>query len=95
MAIEYDDYDFTVGDIGVPIRAKFPFSLEGLSLQWKFTKPSGSTLTKTPTSTEHNIVTYRWQAGDLDESGQWTAKLQNLTTGYTYHTYAIFNVIPA
>ena len=94
MATVSSEYDFSVGDVGVSISARFSSSLDGLTLQWIFTKPSGDEITKSATIDEDQAV-YTWQAEDLDEEGEWEGRLYNATTGYTYKNRVSFTVGPA
>jgi hypothetical protein len=73
----------TVGDIGAEVVIATDITLTGKDIDILIIKPSGATLL-TDTTVSGVEATYTSTSGQIDEEGEYTAMLRNVTDSYWF-----------
>jgi len=73
----------TVGDVGAQVEITTDVTLTGKNIDILLIKPSGATLL-TDTTVSGTVATYTSTSGQIDEEGEYTAMLQNVTDSYWF-----------
>lgn len=93
MSIRLEQADMTVGDVGAQVQIPTDVTLTGKNIDILIIKPSGATLL-TDTTVSSQTATYTSAAGQIDEEGEYTAMLQNVTDGYWFTGMVHWHVAP-
>jgi hypothetical protein len=83
MSIRIEQGKMTVGDVGAQVVIPTDVTLTGKDIDILIIKPSGATLL-VDTAVSGVEATYTSTSGQIDEEGNYTAMLQNVTDGYWF-----------
>jgi len=83
MSIRIESGSITVDDVGATVEITTDLTLTGKNIDILLIKPSGATLL-TDTTVSAKVATYTTTSGQIDESGDYWAMLQNVTDGYWF-----------
>jgi hypothetical protein len=93
MSVRLEQGDITVGDVGATVEIDTGETLTGLNIDILLIKPSGATLLL-DTTVSGTVATYTTSAGEIDESGKYSAMLKNVTDNYWFSGKVLFLVNP-
>lgn len=98
------DHDIFIGDYGIPLEVTItvngaPHDISSATaLGIDFKKPDGSAISRTPafkTDGTDGVITYTFQAGDIDVAGKWSYQAYVITPVSGRHTeFGVINVGP-
>ena len=83
MSVRIVQGNMTVGDVGAQVAITTDVTLTGKNIDILLIKPSGATLL-TDTTVSGTVATYTSTSGQIDEEGEYTAMLKNVTDSYWF-----------
>lgn len=83
MSVRIEQGKMTVGDVGAEVQIPTDVTLTGKNIDILLIKPSGATLL-TNTTVLNKTATYTSTAGQIDEEGEYSAMLFNVTDNYWF-----------
>ena len=93
MSVRLEQGKMTVGDVGAQVQITTDVTLTAKNIDILLIKPSGATLL-TDTTVSGTVATYTSTSGQIDEEGDYSAMLQNVTDGYWFSGVVTFPVSP-
>lgn len=92
--MEIESGDMTVGDANVPLDFTTNEDMTGMSIYFKFGKPSGETFERAASSISTMTARYITVLDEFDEDGDWMVGLKNMTNNYEYKDVKRMKVRP-